>query len=132
MNEIEDLKRALDVKTNSVKLAETRLENRMFRPGAELVEDEAQISLKDEVLQLRQTRQDLIDKISSAKGTYNSLENLVVRLDADLANKNHALMTDEHCMDVRKQLHCNEHAAPATQTDHNIHLSRMEHEIPKS
>ncbi|XP_063244489.1 tektin-2 [Bacillus rossius redtenbacheri] len=132
MKEIEDLKEALEVKTNSLKLAETRLENRMFRSGAELVEDEGQISLKDEVLHLRQTRQDLIDKISAAKGTYNSLENVVVRLDADLANKNHALLTDEHCLDIRERLHAKEQETSATQTDRNIELSRMEHAIPKS
>lgn len=54
-------------KTNSVKLVETRLENRMFRPGAELVQDDAQSGLVDEALQLRQTCQDLFKKIDDGK-----------------------------------------------------------------
>nr|CAD7593296.1 unnamed protein product [Timema genevievae] len=133
MKETEDLQKALDNKTDALKLAETRLENRMFRPGPELVEDEGQISLKDEVLHLRQTRQDLADKIASAKGTYNTLENLLVCLDADLANKEHALMTDLRCVDVRKKLKGGAaQASPATQTDRNIQLTRMEEEIPPS
>ena len=31
-------------KTNGLKLAETRLENRIFRPGPELVQDDAQVN----------------------------------------------------------------------------------------
>ena len=67
LKEVLELEKALLEKTNSVKLAETRLENRMFRPGPELVQDEAQYGLADEVLQLRQTRKDLIKKIEDAK-----------------------------------------------------------------
>jgi hypothetical protein len=67
LKEVADLEQAVLDKTNPVKLAETRLENRMFRPGPELVQDEAQFGLVDEVLQLRQTCQDLIKKIDDGK-----------------------------------------------------------------
>ncbi|KDR14917.1 Tektin-B1 [Zootermopsis nevadensis] len=67
LKEVTNLEQAVLDKTNSVKLVETRLENRMFRPGAELVQDDAQSGLVDEALQLRQTCQDLFKKIDDGK-----------------------------------------------------------------
>jgi len=65
--EVAALEQALQNKTNSVKLAETRLENRMFRLGSELVQDEAQTGLTDELLHLRQTCQDLNKELDDGK-----------------------------------------------------------------
>jgi tektin-2 len=65
--EVADLERALLDKTNSAKLAETRLENRVYRPGPELVQDEVHLGLRDEVLQLRQTQEELRKKIDDGK-----------------------------------------------------------------
>jgi hypothetical protein len=67
LKEVADLEQALLDMTNPVKLAETRLENRMFRPGPELVQDGAQFGLVDEVLQLHKTCRDLIKKIEDGK-----------------------------------------------------------------
>lgn len=57
--EIVRLEDALIHKSDAIKCAETRLENRTYRPGFELCRDEADLGLKDEVLQLRQTEKDL-------------------------------------------------------------------------
>lgn len=54
-------------KTNALKLAETRCENRLYRPGLEMCRDEAMTGLTNEVQQLRQTQNDLKDKLDSAK-----------------------------------------------------------------
>ncbi|PSN41225.1 Tektin-2 [Blattella germanica] len=132
LKEVESLEKALLEKTNSVKLAETRLENRMFRTGPELVQDEAQYGLADEVLQLRQTRKDLIKKIEDAKTSYNALEAHLIRLDQDIENKEHALMTDLRCLDMRDELKKGDRGPPASQTDRNIQLTKMEDEIPPS
>ncbi|XP_023703797.1 tektin-B1 isoform X3 [Cryptotermes secundus] len=129
--EIADLEHALMDKTNSAKLAETRLENRLYRPGAELVQDEAHFGLRDEVLQLRQTQQDLRKKIDDGKATYNDLEEHLIRLDQDIANKQHTLMTDLRCMDMRDVLKKGDLAPPATQTQRNIQLTQIEEELPK-
>jgi hypothetical protein len=67
LKEVADLEQALLDKTNPAKVAETRLENRMFRPGPELVQDEVQYGLVDEVLQLRQTHQDIFKKTDDLK-----------------------------------------------------------------
>lgn len=95
-----------------------------------MARDEPEMGLKDEVLQLRQTRQDLRDKINCAKATYNALEDQQVLIDRDLANKCHSLMTDIRCLDLRIRLRTGEFAGPASDTDRNIQLTRMEHEIP--
>lgn len=147
--EIQTLEAALQAKTDALKLAETRLENRFdhfykstknwlayrvifrsYRPGFELTRDEAEQGLKDEVLQLRQTRNDLQDKINCAKATYNALEDQQVVIDRELDNKNQSLMTDIRCLDLRARLRQGKFAGPGSQTDRNIELTRMEKEIP--
>lgn len=128
--EIETLESALNDKDDARKLAESRLENRTYRPGIELARDEAEIGLKDEVMQLRQTQRDLQDKIYCAKATYNALEDQQVLIDRDLANKQHSLMTDVRCLDLRMRLRTGAYGMPENDTDRNIILTRMEHEIP--
>lgn len=54
-------------KTDAIKCAETRLENRNYRPGFELCEDEAQTGLRNEVLQLRKIENELAKAIENAK-----------------------------------------------------------------
>lgn len=126
IKEIDTLNEALMAKTDALKLCETRLENRSYRPGIELARDEAEAGLKDEVLQLRQTRKDLEDKIYCAKATYNALENQQVLIDRDLDNKSHSLMTDIRCLDLRARLK----TESVSDTDRNVTLVHMEDEIP--
>ncbi|XP_017781142.1 PREDICTED: tektin-B1, partial [Nicrophorus vespilloides] len=125
--EIKTLEDALEDKTDARKLCETRLENRTYRPGVELCQDEAEIGLKDEVMQLRQTQQDLMDKINCAKATYNALEDQQVLIEIDLGNKSQSLMTDIRCLDLRGRLKT---GGNVSDTDRNIQLTQMEKEIP--
>lgn len=130
IKEIQTLDDALLAKTDGLKLCQTRLENRSYRPGIEVARDEAEMGLKDEVRQLRQTRQDLADKIYCAKATYNALENQKVLIDRDLANKSQSLMTDIRCLDLRVRLRTGQFSGPGSETDRNIQLVHMEDEIP--
>lgn len=66
-NEINQLEGTLMSKTNIVKCVETRLENRVYRPGPELCKDEVESGLKNEALQLKQTEENLIKMIERAK-----------------------------------------------------------------
>jgi len=125
--EIKTLEDALQDKTDALKLCETRLENRCYRPGTELAMDEADVGLKDEVMQLRQTQKDLADKINCAKATYNALEDQQVLLDIDLGNKEQSLMTDIRCLDLRARL---KQGGGKSDIDRNIELTKMEKEIP--
>lgn len=70
--EIIQLEEALMSKTDVVKCVETRLENRAYRPGSELCKDEVELGLKSEVLQLKQTKEDLIQIIQHAKYVFVS------------------------------------------------------------
>lgn len=54
-------------KMNALKVAETRLETRGYRPGNELAADEADIGLKEEVRNLRETVRQLQEKLDCAK-----------------------------------------------------------------
>lgn len=130
LKEIKTLEDALLAKTDALKLCETRLENRAYRPGFELARDETETGLKNEVMKLKQTRNDLMNKINCAKATYNALENQQIIIDTDLENKSHSLMTDIRCLDMRMRLRTGEFAGPASDTDRNIQLTRMEQEIP--
>lgn len=128
--EIKSLEESLEDKTDALKLCQTRLENRTFRPGAELAIDEAELCLKEEVRQLRQTQKDLRDKIYCAKTTYNALEDQQVVIDIDLQNKCQSMMTDIRCLDLRARLKTDSSGTRSTETDRNIVLTKMEKEIP--
>jgi len=67
--DISESERALINKMNTVKCVETRLENRIFRPGAELCKDKVELGLKNEITQLEQTEKDLVDIIECTRYT---------------------------------------------------------------
>ncbi|CAK9829318.1 TEKT2 [Anthophora retusa] len=128
--EIVRLEDALLHKVDSIKCAETRLENRTYRPGFELCRDEADLGLKDEVLQLRQTEKDLAKMLENSKGAYNNLESLLLRVDRNLDDKQHSLATDVMCLDMRATLKTGDRTRLPNETDRNIVLTHMEKEIP--
>ncbi|XP_078040896.1 tektin-B1 [Augochlora pura] len=128
--EIVRLEDALLHKTDSIKCAETRLENRTYRPGFELCRDEVDGGLKDEVLQLRQTEKDLKKVIHDSKEAYNNLESLLLKIESNLDDKEHSLSTDVMCLDMRATLKTGDRTRLPNETDRNIVLTRMEKEIP--
>ncbi|XP_055641377.1 tektin-B1 [Toxorhynchites rutilus septentrionalis] len=131
-SEIETLEKHNNEKMEALKVVETRLENRAQRSGMELCIDESYHGLCDEVYKLRDTIKILREKINAAKTMYNSLHDLAKQVTQDLENKQHALMTDIRSLDLRSRLNTGEFGGKSTQTDRNIHLSRLEDEIPKS
>ncbi|KAL1129309.1 hypothetical protein AAG570_013838 [Ranatra chinensis] len=128
--EVDRLENALLNKTNALKLAETRTENRLYRPGNECCRDEVSFGICKEIDQLKQTRQQLQDKLDQAKSTYNALEDQLMVIDRELAGKNYSLSTDLRCLDLRNRLVQGHRAPPNTETDRNIVLTRMQDEIP--
>lgn len=65
--EIAELEAALQKKTDVGKLAETRLENRLFRPARELLHDEPQRALANQVLKIQETQEKLAVEATHAK-----------------------------------------------------------------
>ncbi|KYN38866.1 Tektin-2 [Trachymyrmex septentrionalis] len=129
-NEITQLETTLMSKIGVVKCVETRLENRIYRPGSELCKDEVELGLKKEALQLKQTEEDLIKMIEHAKTSYNTLEALLIRINNNLEDKQHSLNTDVMCLDMRAPLKTGDRARLPNETDRNIALTHMEKEIP--
>ncbi|ALC41772.1 CG3085 [Drosophila busckii] len=134
--ELKNLEDALRDKTDALKLAETRLENRAQRSGMELCLDQAHDMLCQEVEKLREIRRLLMAKIDDSKANFNLLSDHAQKIDVDLLNKEHSLMTDLRAIDLRQRLKGGEFGLkvinPSAQTDRNIVLTRMENEIPKA
>ncbi|XP_017867100.1 PREDICTED: tektin-B1 [Drosophila arizonae] len=132
--EIKTLEDALNDKSDSLKLAETRLENRAQRSGMELCMDHAHDLLCQEVEKLREIRRVLKQKIDDARANFNALSDHAQAIDVDLENKQHALMTDIRALDLRTRLRGGEYGIklknPNDQMNRNIVLTRMEDEIP--
>lgn len=66
-NDIRGLVESIKAKTKPDKLAQTRLENRTYRPGVELCRDNVQYGLTDEVKQLETTKMSLQEKLKQAQ-----------------------------------------------------------------
>lgn len=66
-----------------------------------------------------------------SRATYNGLESLLIRIDKNLDDKQHSLMTDIMCLDMRSTLKTGDRARLTNETDRNIVLTRMEQEIPR-
>ena len=65
--EIRRLGDAIRAKINPLKLAQTRLENRTYRPNVELCRDNVQYGLVDEVKQLEASKKALEEKLKQAQ-----------------------------------------------------------------
>ncbi|KAL7738370.1 hypothetical protein ACLKA6_006688 [Drosophila palustris] len=133
--EIRSLEDSLRDKSDSLKLAESRLENRAQRRGMELCLDHAHDMLCQEVEKLREIRRCLKDKIDDSKANFNLLSDHAQKIDVDLENKQHSLMTDIRALDLRMRLKGGEYGRQtmnaSAQTERNIVLTHMEEEIPK-
>lgn len=69
--EITQLEATLASKVGVVKCVETRLENRVYRPGSELCKDQVELGLQSESLQLKQTEEDLAKIIAHSKYVFD-------------------------------------------------------------
>ena len=65
--EIRRIQDAIRGKINPMKLAQTRLENRTYRPNVELCRDNVQYGLTDEVRQIDVTKRSLEEKLKQAR-----------------------------------------------------------------
>ncbi|XP_053605819.1 tektin-B1 [Plodia interpunctella] len=125
-NEIKTMGEQFADKVNALKVAETRLETRGYRPGIELASDEADLGLKEEVKNLRETIRQLQDKLDCAKATYNALESTSIQIAIDLNDKENTLETDIRALEMRAAL---EPKRPQG-TDKNLILASMKDEVP--
>lgn len=126
MSEIDQIQLAIDDNKDTLKVAESKLENRTYRSGMELVLDDVYDGLSDEITKLRELRAILIEKFNKAKTTYNTLEAHFNRISKDLDRKEHTLTTDIRGLDMRMRLRNQEY-----QPCRNLELTNLDDQIVK-
>lgn len=127
----EDIRRLGDgirAKINPMKLAQTRLENRTYRPGVELCRDNPQYGLTDEVKQLEATKKSLEEKLKQSQHALDGLEQNLHKINQDIQCKTNSLNLDKQSMAARGKL---EPGRPQTATERNFSLTGMTREKSK-
>ncbi|NWX08091.1 TEKT4 protein, partial [Caloenas nicobarica] len=93
------LKQAIKDKEAPMKVAQTRLYDRSFRPNVELCRDEAQLSLISEVEELTESIAVLKKKLMESEQTLRNLEDTRMDLEKDIAVKKNSIFIDrQKCM----------------------------------
>jgi tektin-2 len=102
-----DIRRLVDdirAKINPNKLAQTRLENRTYRPGVELCRDNVQYGLTDEVKQIEASKKALEEKLRQAQHALDGLEKNLHKINEDIQCKTNSLKLDQACEKSRQRL----------------------------
>jgi len=102
--DIRGLGQAITDKDKPLEVAETRSENRTYRPRVELCRDPPQYGLVNERNELHATLQALVDKHNVAQDALDQLTKTLTRLDEDWAVKTNSLELDNRCMTKRQKL----------------------------
>ena len=85
-------------------MAQTRLENRTYRPNVELCRDIPQYQLCYEVGEIDGSIKALIEKLQTAESALQNLNEDLARIEDDLAVKTNSLTLDNKCMETRQKL----------------------------
>lgn len=100
--EIELILNDIRNKSDTLKVAQTRLEARTHRPGMELCKDEVQQRLVKEVKDIKNSIQVMYDKLQEAEAQHQQLLKTRANLETDLQSKVNALFIDnEKCLGLR-------------------------------
>ncbi|XP_006791004.1 tektin-3 [Neolamprologus brichardi] len=100
---IESIKKALRDKESPLKVAQTRLEERIRRPNIELCRDNPHHRLVSEVREIEDTIRKLQERLMEAENSLQILVKTKVSLEHDLSVKANSLFLDqEKCMSMRK------------------------------
>ncbi|CAL8365552.1 unnamed protein product [Arctogadus glacialis] len=102
--DIRGLDQDLRVKTASLKLAHTRLENRTCRPGMDLCRDQVQLGLVREVQQLEASITALDQKLGEAQHSLQKMCLHHARMTQDLNRKQEALSLEQRSLNTRHRL----------------------------
>ena len=102
---IEMLKRSIADKEAPMKVSQTRLENRTFRPNVELCRDRVQYRLIEEVFEISTNIERLREKLADAEASLKGLIRKQLSLEEDIEVKANSLFIDrDQCMELRKQI----------------------------
>lgn len=105
---IEILRKAINDKSNPLKVAQTRLEARAHRPDLELCRDNAHTRLIEEVVDIQESVGVLQRKLQDAEAQHQNLLQTKSTLEGNLKHKVDALFIDrEKCMGIRRSFPVN-------------------------
>lgn len=104
LEDIAGLEKSIREKIPPGKLSQTRRINRCDRPNVELARDHVQYGLADEIKQIEASEKALFEKLAQARHELDGLEKQLHRINEQLSLKNHSLMLDQRCADIRQQL----------------------------
>jgi len=112
---------------NDFQVAQTRLENRTYRPNVELCRDQPQYQMCHEVAEIKGSIRALNEKLREAENALQSLRSNLERINEDLAIKNNSLALDNRSMEVRQKMKEVPHSMMNTGTVFNTiqHSSRV-------
>lgn len=100
---IEQIKKAVEDKAMTMKVAHTRLEARIHRPHAELCRDAAQLRIVEEIETIRSVIDSLHKRLLECEAQQNQLLRSRSELENDLKAKMDALFIDrEKCLSLRR------------------------------
>lgn len=99
---IDVLRKAIRDKENPMKVSQTRLENRTYRPNVELCRDPVQYKLVGEVNEICQSIDALTEKLNHAENSRKSLQDNRMALEKEISCKKNSLFIDrDKCVSVR-------------------------------
>lgn len=103
-SDIKGLKESIDDKNAPMMVAQTRLENRTYRPNVELCRDAPQYQLCHEVSEINGSIRALTEKLRESENSMQALRSNLSRIEEDLRYKNNSLALDDRCMNIRQRL----------------------------
>jgi tektin-4 len=99
---IADLKKAIKDKEDPMKVAQTRLHQREYRPNVELCRDPPQYSLVAEVTEMTRSIDALMQELNHAEGALKDLQDTRMVLEKEITIKTNSLFIDkDKCMTHR-------------------------------
>lgn len=99
---IDALKAAIRAKEDPMKVAQTRLNNRTFRPNVELCRDPVQYALVGEVNEICQSIDALKNQQNQAENSLKDLQDNRMTLEKEISCKKNSIFIDrDKCMTVR-------------------------------
>jgi len=101
-NKIADLKKKIKEKEDPMKVAQTRLHSREYRPGVELCRDPVQYALVNEVHEIAASVDALMQRLNDAENGLKDLQDNRMVLEKEISIKKNTLFIDrEKCMTTR-------------------------------
>ncbi|XP_076333693.1 tektin-2-like [Tachypleus tridentatus] len=96
-NEVQELEKSLQDTAGPMKVVQTRLENRKWRPQMELCGDTPQTSLHQEFMHLRDVQSALQQKLQEARSSLNRLQYQLHQVASDIELKESTLEIENQC-----------------------------------